>query len=77
MLGGEQALACPSLLVGVILLQSLKKDTKGTAPAQLLGRTRRTNWILGLKVFVECFSPTGIFGLFVPSTYIMYSHHAC
>jgi len=66
-LGGEQALACPSLLVGVILLQSLKKDTKGTAPVQLLGRT---NWILGLKVFVECFSPTGIFGLFVPSTLI-------
>jgi len=64
---GGRLLACPSLTVGVILLQSLEKDTKGTALVQLLGRS---NWILGLRVFVECISPTGIFGLFVPSTYI-------
>jgi len=57
-LKGSRLLACPSLTVGVILLQSLGKDTKGTAPVQLLGRS---NWILGLKVFVECISPTGFF----------------
>jgi len=66
-LDGSRLLACPSLAVGVIFLQSLKKDIKGTVLVQLLGRS---NWILGLRVFVECISPTGIFGLFVPSTYI-------
>jgi len=38
---------------------------KGTAPVQVIGEL---NWILGRKVFVESISPTGIFGLFVPST---------
>jgi len=51
----------------MLLLVSFEEDKKGIAPVQVLGRF---NWILGLKVFVECISPTGIFELFVPSTYM-------
>jgi len=57
---------CPSCLaVGIFVLVSFCGGEKGTAPVQVLGES---NWILGLKVFVESVSPTGIFGLFVPST---------
>jgi len=48
-------LDCRYLCAGVPLWRK-----KGTAPVQVLGES---NWILGLKVFVECFSPTGIFGV--------------
>jgi len=63
----EKAFCMSCLTVGIFVLVSLCGGEKGSAPVQVLGGF---NWIWGLKVFVECFSPTGIFGLFVPSTYI-------